>query len=331
MSSILAEAPDGNAIVIDIPKSISAPPGLILRSTAPFTEPLSLPEPKNHEPINLELETQHSARLPSLHSALSSLPKLNNYCYPRITSASPSAEAELDFHGNTSLLSLPSDPQIISTPDKISDLSDIYGHVVVNTTTSWKTLTITYPQPSKKFFLPPQSSFLLAPVPSSLPSEPRLNLPQFDFLLLDPPWPNRSASRKGDYSTIDRREIIPLLKKIPVADITKPRGLVAVWITNRPALRKQLLEQVAPTWGCDGIPEAEWTWVKVTEKGETVWDMESKMRKPYEVLLILRRNGEKGEKEVKVKNMVMVAVPEKHSRKPAVKGELSKKDYKRRV
>ncbi|TGZ82748.1 MT-A70, partial [Ascodesmis nigricans] len=146
----------------------------------------------------------------------------------------------------------------------------------------------------------------------------------FDFLLLDPPWPNRSASRKGDYSTIDRREIIPLLKKIPVADITKPRGLVAVWITNRPALRKQLLEQVAPTWGCDGIPEAEWTWVKVTEKGETVWDMESKMRKPYEVLLILRRNGEKGEKEVKVKNMVMVAVPEKHSRKPAVKGLIEK-------
>ncbi|ROT40660.1 MT-A70 family [Sodiomyces alkalinus F11] len=139
--------------------------------------------------------------------------------------------------------------------------------------------------------------------------------PVFDLIILDPPWPNRSAKRKrGGYPTTrgvdDTRR---LLSQIPVGSHLAPDGLVAVWVTNKPSLMELL---TAPTngilaeWGLEVA--VEWTWLKVTAAGEPLYDLESTWRKPWERLIVARRVGS----SVKVPQRVVVAVPDMHSRKP---------------
>ena len=115
-------------------------------------------------------------------------------------------------------------------------------------------------------------------------------------------------------------------------------GLLAVWVTNKPALRAGLRRLLDEEWGCEEV--AEWVWVKVTVAGEPVYALESAVRKPYEVLVIARRRreGEEGRgvkrkreevengggvvvaREVTIPSKVVLAVPDVHSRKPCIKG-----------
>lgn len=108
-----------------------------------------------------------------------------------------------------------------------------------------------------------------------------------------------------------------MLKRIPIKQTVRPGGLVGVWLTNKGGLREKFVEEVIPRWGC--VLEAEWVWGKVTANGEWVFDVESRMRKPYEMLLILRKEG--GEAERRVEGRILFAVPDLHSRKPCVKGK----------
>ena len=74
---------------------------------------------------------------------------------------------------------------------------------------------------------------------------------------------------------------------------------------------------------------AEWTWLKVTDRGEPVFDLDGFYRKPWERLLIARRRGESrsrngsdgaaiesGTIQHPIKPRIIVAVPDVHSRKP---------------
>jgi N6-adenosine-specific RNA methylase IME4 len=144
--------------------------------------------------------------------------------------------------------------------------------------------------------------------------------PLFDLIVLDPPWPNRSAKRKrGGYQTTagltDTRD---LLSQIPVPSHLAPEGLVAVWITNRPSLADLLTAPgsgVFAHWGLEVV--AEWTWLKITAVGEPVYDLDSTWRKPWERIIIARRTG----CSVTVpQQRVIVAVPDLHSRKPSLQG-----------
>lgn len=143
--------------------------------------------------------------------------------------------------------------------------------------------------------------------------------PVFDLIVLDPPWPNRSAKRKrGGYQTTtgldDTRD---LLTHIPVAARLAPDGLVAVWITNRPSLADLLTAPggVLAVWGLEVA--ADWTWLKTTASGEPMCDLESTWRKPWERIILARRPGS-GPKVPQQR--VIVAVPDLHSRKPALRG-----------
>jgi len=143
--------------------------------------------------------------------------------------------------------------------------------------------------------------------------------PKFDLIVMDPPWPNRSAKRKtrklGGYSTCEGfDETRDLLSLIPVQKHLARKGLVAIWTTNSHSVVEMITLPggVLAEWGLELV--GEWIWLKITSLGEPIVDPESTWRKPWERLLIAKR---KDDPLVEVLDRrVLVGVPDMHSRKP---------------
>ena len=195
---------------------------------------------------------------------------------------------------------------------------------------------------SPTYTLPPLSSFLLSTIDlmsiktfsgsafTLLPSCSKSAGPgQFDFVLLDPPWDNRSARRSNQYQTMDKRngDMDPVIALEGLLEQhIAPNGLVGLWITNKATVREKAF-RLFESWGV--TLEQEWVWLKVTTSGEPVTELGGLWRKPYEVLLLGRKSspdgtdkmlvdaGTKGDKTVKRK--LIIAVPDLHSRKPSLK------------
>ncbi|KAF9881791.1 hypothetical protein CkaCkLH20_00937 [Colletotrichum karsti] len=138
--------------------------------------------------------------------------------------------------------------------------------------------------------------------------------PLFDLIVLDPPWPNKSAKRKrGGYATVSGlEETKMLLEQIPVGGHLADGGLVAIWVTNKASLIDLLTSPkgILTAWGLEVA--TEWIWVKITSQGEPIYDIESAWRKPWERLIIAKRRGDNR----KILQRVVAAVPDVHSRKP---------------
>jgi N6-adenosine-specific RNA methylase IME4 len=192
------------------------------------------------------------------------------------------------------------------------------------------------------FLVPPKSSFYLADCTASSAFHASLrNQSQthdiarrkFDFILLDPPWPNRSVKRSHKtpgktYSTATTLpELRRLLLKMDLDILMDESCLVAIWITNKPAVRELVLDSekgLFAAWGVDLVEE--WLWLKTTESGEPVSELDGAWRKPYEVLLLGRRRngyhdlGWSGEvSSSSVVYRTIISVPDLHSRKPCLK------------
>ncbi|KAK4941214.1 hypothetical protein LTR28_008956 [Elasticomyces elasticus] len=196
--------------------------------------------------------------------------------------------------------------------------------------------------PSWNFHVPCHSSFFLSNCSATSHFHKSVrNLAQdhgvprhFDFILLDPPWPNASVRRthRTPLSTYQVSEslydIRELVLGMDLDMLMKPGTLVGIWITNKSAVRELVLgtRGLFETWGVE-LAE-EWLWLKVTVHGEPVASIESLWRKPYEVLLLGRRrstvynpdvsNAEENQEGV-IKRRVIVGVPDLHSRKPCLK------------
>jgi len=142
--------------------------------------------------------------------------------------------------------------------------------------------------------------------------------PIFDLVILDPPWPNRSARRKHSYAiSYGRDEIRALLSSIPIRDHVAEDGCLCVWVTNKPAYYDMLLKEggLLEEWGA--IVVEEWVWLKVTAAGDPICGLDSTWRKPYEVLIVARKGQSTTKKDVK--RRVIIGVPDLHSRKPNLK------------
>lgn len=155
--------------------------------------------------------------------------------------------------------------------------------------------------------------------------------PQFDIVVLDPPWPSRSVRRKTKdrYKTAyDMQEMHDLLSTIPLAGHLKANSILAIWVTNKPAVIDLLKSPGGLFDQWDVEPIGEWIWVKVTSKGEPVVDIESAWRKPWERLLFARRKG--GSLKLQPERKVIFGVPDLHSRKPNIRAlldDMLPKDY----
>jgi N6-adenosine-specific RNA methylase IME4 len=143
---------------------------------------------------------------------------------------------------------------------------------------------------------------------------------QFDVIVMDPPWPNRSARRKergNPYRPADDiAEMQELLSLIPVAAKLAPDGVVAVWVTNRRSVVNLLCKPggIFDQWGVQLLQES--VWLKIAANGEPIFPVESRWRKPWERFLMARPKTYTGQVRKLSFPEVIVAVPELHSRKP---------------
>lgn len=333
-SSILFQNKSGSVVLLDLPRSIEESqvvrgerPTWRLVSSEPPIHPFPTPEPKN--PDGIRSAQSRSAQIAELMTigivtdALSELEKhyKGPFCLPRVTALNVRPGRETD------------------------PLRDCKGSQEAETP-----VTPTSHNPEREHSRPPQhhrppnSHALNGPIESLIPTL-RAASPAggFDLILMDPPWPNRSAKRKrrgrgrvgGAYGTVaSLDEVRTLLAQIPVpqclrlppSDCDGPvsgwhgGGLVAIWVTNRPGAAELLSDPstgLLAAWGIEVV--AEWTWVKVTAGGEPVFPLESAWRKPWERLLIAGWRGQgRGRRGLGPK--VIVSVPDVHSRKPSLRG-----------
>ncbi|NXS16854.1 METL4 protein, partial [Mystacornis crossleyi] len=152
----------------------------------------------------------------------------------------------------------------------------------------------------QKYLVPPKSSFLLSDI-SCL--QPLLNYKKkYDVIVIDPPWENKSVKRSNRYSHLSSWQI----KQIPVPALAAPNCLVVTWVTNRQKHLRFVKDELYPYWSVKTL--AEWHWVKITTGGEFVLPLDSLHKKPYEVLVLGRVQGDV--KETSRKSEGVLPIPE---------------------
>ncbi|EEH40198.1 hypothetical protein PAAG_02253 [Paracoccidioides lutzii Pb01] len=177
--------------------------------------------------------------------------------------------------------------------------------------------------------VPPKSTFVnchLAPNAESRlsPILPLSSDTKFDFILMDPPWPNRSVRRSSHYKE-HADPLQPIIESILQNHLHPHQAIVAIWITNSLKSRSVALNSLKTS----GLhPFEEWIWVKTTVDGRPAAPPDGLWRRPYEVLILAHKekhfdhegNADKSAKVYEAKRRVIVAVPDVHSRKPNLKG-----------
>ncbi|CAK3924494.1 hypothetical protein MYCGRDRAFT_75907 [Lecanosticta acicola] len=355
----------------------------LLISTKPQEHPFPPQEPKTEKAsANLNNNTVDSALDAEyheiLHSALEEVRKQYDdiWCLPRRTASTSdstgvgkkrkldhsSVNQNLDSNTQNYTFSSPHKDQVSVPPNHAPSESTDY-EVCCNeddrfqTTCAAKSVDISASHSQNKrsaFHMPPHSSFYLGDLSSSQrafhaairnQADSHQTRKHFDFVLMDPPWPNRSVKRSthfktgSGYSTAHSLQAIEhLILGTDLDMLMADKCLVGVWITNRQSLRELVLAEdgIFDQWGL--VLEEEWIWLKTTVKGEPVSDIDSLWRKPYEVLLLARkqRRGSVVTRQTcqsAPKRRVIMAVPDLHSRKPCLKGLIEplltqQKDYR---
>lgn len=306
--SILFHNEDRGVILVDVPRSIEEAQVLFpkaqsrgdglkrLVSSRPLDTPFQTPEPKD----GLVDPTASVSDLMSAAAATNALGLLRKshpgpWCLPRLVNA----EGQAGAHGSRKRKRGAPSQDRDGAPDEdgIPAIEEDKAQVLI-----------------------PEDSFYLHGTILSERARFLADAPEFDLIVLDPPWPNRSARRrKGNYRVADSlQDLRQTLSLIPIAAHLAPEGLVAVWVTNKPSV-VQLL--TGPTgmfaeWGLEQVDE--WTWLKVTTAGEPIIDINSAWRRPWERILIARRRG--SGRKLPCRGRVIISVPDLHSRKPNLRG-----------
>jgi len=330
-SCILYQNSGSTIILIDIPRSIELAQGDFsyrLLSSKPIEHPFASVEPKSQK-ARANLGTASLEELLLQKHIQLSLDQLRSewkgeWCLPRhVKCEVEECESERAVPGTKrkrrEQQQQNSDSQALAEEARGSE-----GILFTDSTT--KPATISTGKEHTSVRMPANSTTLCGDITST--SHIFLShAPKFDIIILDPPWPNRSARRKKSYGiSYGTHEIRSLLSSLPLANHIAEEALVGVWVTNKPAFREMVLGEngLFEKWGVQLIEE--WIWLKVTSSGELISELSSMWRKPYEILLV----GKKGVfTSPDVKRRVLVGVPDLHSRKPNLKSvfeEVMKKE-----
>jgi N6-adenosine-specific RNA methylase IME4 len=334
MSEIVLFQTDSKTVtVLDLPRSIqhgqrgSAP----LKSSAAIKIPYPSTEPKGRKREKLFNKLPKAER--DYHDEICTLLKSallearssigdGNWCFARIAQCTPDDTPQLAIEGSQGYPAPAQPPLFLSSTfqNYVPVLADLRRSLVVN---SLPTASIIAAE-GHTFIIPPRSAFLCTTVADGLPLMKEAltsNLLStgpftgyFDFVLLDPPWANRSVRHARTYKTAETRndpfdDVLPLLE-----NHVAPSGIVAVWITNKAAIRDSVLRALSAFGGFEILEE--WIWLKTTQKGDPVTEIGGLWRKPYEILLLFTRRPSPNSIP---QRRVVIAVPDLHSRKPCLK------------
>jgi N6-adenosine-specific RNA methylase IME4 len=187
---------------------------------------------------------------------------------------------------------------------------------------------------SHAYHIPPRSKFILSDVShfGLVPEAFSKSFTRgcFDFIVMDPPWPNRSVRHAKAYKICESRSKDPFLCVLPVLNSTlRSDGYVGIWVTNKATIRQVVLDSLDQ----EGFQLCqEWVWMKTTADGDPVTPLDGLWRRPYEVLLLFRRKQSPkcGTADVSEQAIVstlvtsgprhvFVAVPGHHSQKPCLR------------
>ncbi len=131
--------------------------------------------------------------------------------------------------------------------------------------------------------LPPDAATLLADVSRWAALLPRTD--EYTCIIADPPWPSRSAARRGAYDTARDAWRAPL-RKLPVGRLAASSGaVVAVWVTNDRKVADWVSKTLFRAWGVRHV--GTWYWLKCASDGSPVLPLdEHAERKPWEPLVV---------------------------------------------
>lgn len=226
---------------------------------------------------------------------------------------------------------IPAPPLVLSLLEtRVSSMSALRDTIVSNPFASVVRLC----SPEDTFVIPSNSTFLSSSIQDGLPAFAAstkvfgpghgIHTGGFDFILLDPPWPNRSVRNSKAYKTSERQTSDhPFHQTLPlVSACLADGGIIAIWITNKRAIRQLVLQSMYDL----GLElYEEWVWLKTTVHGEPVTEIHGLWRKPYEVLLFFHHRSKGQTKQqvleeyLDVRRRIVIAVPDIHSRKPCIK------------
>ncbi|KAL8813790.1 MAG: hypothetical protein Q9223_006947 [Gallowayella weberi] len=190
--------------------------------------------------------------------------------------------------------------------------------------------------PDRHYRIPPFATLMLSKVgqreashfsrmATKIYPEPSLSAApgQFDFILLDPPWDNKSVRRSKTYGTPSKADENPLhILQEMLGKHMAPGALVGCWVTNKLSVRSAAL-RAFDIWGVELVEE--WAWLKTTVHGEPVCDLDGSMRRPYETLLMGRTADltfdafDNVTATQSTTKRLIVSVPDLHSRKPCLR------------
>lgn len=351
-SPILWQNADQSITSIDVPDSIAAAQSSDstisshLLSSTPIQSPFPTNEPKSESAKAKIAENTVDARLDAeyqhlLKRAIDLVQAVydGEWCLPRpfieLRSQQSKRRRLNDSSIDSSNLSEPAGPTKSFLPSLAAA-----DYSYSNDTSSTKKLELILPDSTEAytFNIPPNSSFYLSDCKdaSSFRSTVRNQAQdsgtrsKFDFVLLDPPWPNRSVRRThktagSTYSTTSSLEgMRDLILDLDLDMLMETNCLVGIWITNKASVRDLILgnDGIFDVWGLELVEE--WIWLKTTVEGEPVTPLDGVWRKPYEVLLLGRRANSfaprtEGLATTEVEKRVIIGVPDLHSRKPCLK------------
>lgn len=339
-SPIIYQGHTSDVILLDLPRSIedaqSSP--FQIRSTLPPAYPYPSTEPKGAK-LTRALQNISSDRI-SRDSLLEQriLAALNEarmhvdtgelpWCYPRLESANENGDSSLP-EGEAELPELVEDgwrlpsPVIISSTERCTALQSPLESRDVVVLNPRRHVDTCLQVGGHTHLIPPQSAFIWSTIARAKPAfkaasefllpETRSVLAgQFDLILLDPPWSNRSVRRSRKYATDESQPESPFFSALSIVKHhLGSQGVVAIWITNKQAVGQEVLSALSSL----GLHlQQEWVWVKVTSNGIPVTELHGVWRKPYERLLLF------GHASKPVSRRFIIAVPDIHSRKPSFK------------
>lgn len=333
-SSVLYHNENQTVLLLDLPRSIEEAQLLpselddgaltpakrrFLISAEPPSSPFSTPEPKSKllssAASAAPTASAQIAELMTRSAAESALEYIQRsyageWCLPRHGPPKRDCSTTINHNGKRGFDGEIASEEIGEVEDEVKGRDDVSGETPPN---------------HSHYIIPTASHYLLGTVRSQRSQFLATAPPKFDLILMDPPWPNRSAKRKrGSYQPVrDTDSIKDLLSQIPVASHLSEDGLVAVWVTNSARAAELLTcpKGIFDEWQVELV--GEWIWLKVTTGGEPIVSLDSAWRKPWERLLLARKRGTAGpdvKKRSPIETKVIVAVPDIHSRKPNLRG-----------